>query len=253
MSHNKVLTAAHCNVEELNNDFDLRVGGEFVNDGAKFPIVNTYPHDNYTRGPGSTPVNDLMIVEFHNSVEKLGKWAPGRNSDPHFPPENASLKASGYGRLGMDKLLPGHLHSVEVPVVPNDNCILSYPFIKRDKNICAGNEMFDSCQGDSGGPLWTRSKSNSSQILLIGIVSFGYGCAAPKAPGVYVRVSGYYEWIERVINLPETDYVAPNNTIWKTILSVGAGILTGLILAAIVIYFLCPSRKEQKEKFPSGH
>ena len=43
--------------------------------------------------------------------------------------------------------------------------------------MCAGGVGGeDSCQGDSGGPLVTRGQPGEPWAL-VGVVSFGYGCA----------------------------------------------------------------------------
>lgn len=48
-------------------------------------------------------------------------------------------------------------------------------------------------QGDSGGPLALNGK-------LIGVISFGNGCARPFAPGVYASVANMYSWLQTNLN-----------------------------------------------------
>ena len=61
--------------------------------------------------------------------------------------------------------------------------------------ICAGYPQGgkDACNGDGGGPLIVQSKESA---VIYGIVSWGRGCAQPRAPGVYTRVTNYIDWIQ---------------------------------------------------------
>ena len=55
----------------------------------------------------------------------------------------------------------------------------------------------DSCTGDSGGPLVFRDYTDDPWYQ-VGVVSFGYGqTCGSEYPGVYTKVSGYLDWIEK--------------------------------------------------------
>ena len=51
-------------------------------------------------------------------------------------------------------------------------------------------------QGDSGGPLYDADNN-----VLVGVVSWGYGCALPQYPGVYAQVSARVSLNQSCISL----------------------------------------------------
>jgi len=75
--------------------------------------------------------------------------------------------------------------------------------------VCSGVPAggCDTCQGDSGGPLYqtttvTTGGVTSTVSVIIGVTSWGVGCARPGVPGVYARMSAYAEWLDGVVRAP---------------------------------------------------
>jgi secreted trypsin-like serine protease len=98
------------------------------------------------------------------------------------------------------------LRSVDLNVVSNDVCndafedTLGIRPIQPD-SLCAGQEEGgkDACQGDSGGPLVIYDVDTHAPHL-VGIVSWGIGCARPHYYGVYTRVAYYKDWLMSVLS-----------------------------------------------------
>lgn len=110
---------------------------------------------------------------------------------------------SGFGLTSERGNISAKLMMVDVPLIDSTTCNGAGVYNGEIKPgmMCAGKlqpdsegELVDSCQGDSGGPL--VSGVNTDNPRLIGVVSWGYGCARPNKPGVYTRVASYYDWIK---------------------------------------------------------
>ncbi|XP_013166107.1 PREDICTED: serine protease snake-like isoform X1 [Papilio xuthus] len=73
--------------------------------------------------------------------------------------------------------------------------------------ICAGHMPggIDACQGDSGGPLHIKLLMPINvhfewrMHYVVGVTSFGYGCALANTPSVFSKVSHFIDWIENIV------------------------------------------------------
>ena len=88
------------------------------------------------------------------------------------------------------------LREVNVEVISNSQCKKAYGASRITENmLCAnaagGQGGKGTCQGDSGGPLVSSGTgdgvSPGQNYDLVGVVSWGFGCADKDYPGVYAR------------------------------------------------------------------
>lgn len=94
---------------------------------------------------------------------------------------------------------------------PNSICRQAYGTgFDPDVEFCAGdfeNGGTDSCQGDSGGPI---TYPVNDTTYLVGVVSWGVGCALVGYPGVYARVTSALNWINSYRNADGTGTCTKN-------------------------------------------
>jgi len=184
---NWVLTAAHC-VEGgylkgvtigLHNQADT-VGVE------KFTVLEIIKNPGWDT---NTMDNDFALVKLSGD----SKFAPIALNTKEI--SNADFVTAGWGTTSEGGGVSKILMKVSVPFVSKEVCSAAYEGI-TDSMLCAGYKEGgkDSCQGDSGGPLIVGSGSN---MALAGVVSWGEGCARPNKYGVYSKVNGALDWINK--------------------------------------------------------
>uniref|UniRef100_A0A6I8NHV4 Peptidase S1 domain-containing protein n=2 Tax=Ornithorhynchus anatinus TaxID=9258 RepID=A0A6I8NHV4_ORNAN len=197
-----VLTAAHCffySQDVMNYHIQAGELKLYTEHPSKLiPVKRIIFQDNYL---GHT-VNggDIALVELDHPV-KLSHQI----RTIQLPASGLQLRVgtpcwvTGWGNVGESEPLhdPFPLKGVKVPIYNTNKCKRNYQRINAfilDDMICAGYDKGkkDSCKGDSGGPLVYRSQG---AWILIGVVSWGQGCARPHFPGIYVNVSHYVDWI----------------------------------------------------------
>lgn len=206
ISDRHVLTAAHCQPGFLASllvelgEYDISGPNEYMSTKEK-KVKRVVVHKDY-KAP--TFENDIAILELEDPIERQPHVVP-----ICMPPDNEQKFlgkmgiVTGWGRLEYGGGVPNILHQVSVPVIDNDSCQDMFKKSGHKKTIresflCAGYKegKKDSCEGDSGGPLMWQHEDG--RWLLMGTVSHGIKCAYPNLPGVYMRMTYYKPWIEKV-------------------------------------------------------
>ncbi|KAG8590836.1 hypothetical protein GDO81_006930 [Engystomops pustulosus] len=147
-----------------------------------------------------TKDSDIIMMHLESPVSYTDYIQPVclPESQDIFPPgKNCTI--AGWGLLGSQGPIPNILQEATVPLVSNEKCQQQLPRYNITNNmICAGYDEggVDTCQGDSGGPLVCHI---DNRWILVGVTSFGIGCAQPNSPGVYVRVTAFSDWIYNFI------------------------------------------------------
>jgi trypsin len=185
------LTAAHC--VDGQTPKNIVQSQAYVNPSSLNPPSDrALSWESVTVHPGwnaSTLENDIAIVR---TTEDMQVVSATINTLVGAPAEGSDLEVFGFGATSAGGLTSPVLLKGDVKEVTSTGGRCgSYGARYLPKTmLCAGTAHghVDSCQGDSGGPLMRGD-------TLVGVVSWGNGCALAGYPGVYTRVSTYSGWV----------------------------------------------------------
>jgi trypsin len=189
---NKVLTAAHCAkgltpsaVRVVAGRTDLRKAT-----GVTAQVTAIWVH------PGFVSPNqgeDVSLLTLDHQLDYATLALPGPQDSKLYAPGTPAT-VLGWGHTTPSGKPSPLLLSAVVPVISDVECAHYYESYRPSAMVCAGLTQggVDACQGDSGGPLVAGDK-------LIGVVSWGDGCARPDNPGVYTRVISYHDLVDQQI------------------------------------------------------
>ena len=217
ISNCHVVTAAHC-VED--RDFDI--SGVYQNahtpyngnSGNPFHfsgVQQTLVHDKYN---DYRNVNDIAILRLSHCVDTslYPPAIPASPTNSQHVTNGDMLELYGFGRFGENLGQSGdtkQLQRAELPYISNGKCQnyfgskIQYGMFSTGYPETGG---VDACQGDSGSGIMAPSTNQGDPDIIMGVVSWGVGCARKGFPGVYADLASYYDWIkEQVCDDPELD------------------------------------------------
>ncbi|XP_072325572.1 acrosin-like [Scyliorhinus torazame] len=200
-----LLSAAHCfpSTGGFNNKDQWKavMGLRDLSRPAKWTISRKIDalilHENYHEVQDDVAVLKVdKAINFGDYIRVACLPKPGK-----FHIEKWShCHVTGWGLMEQNGAPARILQEAGVKLIPLETCQQHnwYGGLVNDHMICAGfaGGGIDACQGDSGGPLSCQLKG-TDRFFVVGVVSWGKGCAERFKPGVYTSTNTYGEWIEK--------------------------------------------------------
>lgn len=178
----KVVTAAHCVVNQEPKTLRVVAGRDDKKStaGVSAKVARIWINPDFTDVESGA---DVAVLTLATRVD-YQTAAIATDQAIYRPGTPATIL--GWGRVKEGGPTSQVLLKATVPIVTDAACTQSYLRFSASSMVCAGYEEggIDACQGDSGGPLVIDG-------VLVGIASWGDGCARPNKYGVYTRVASY--------------------------------------------------------------
>ncbi|KAJ0182807.1 hypothetical protein K1T71_002176 [Dendrolimus kikuchii] len=194
LNNRSILTAAHCTIGDAANRWRTRVGSTFANSGGIVHTTNSIiNHPNYNT---RTLDNDVAVLRLSSTITFNNNARAGSIAGANYNlGDNQVVWAAGWGTTSEGGSSSEQLRHVQIWTVNQNTCAQRYATVGASitaNMLCSGWLDVggrDQCQGDSGGPLYHNN-------VVVGVCSWGQGCARAFFPGVNARVSRYTAWIQ---------------------------------------------------------
>ncbi|MFD7655431.1 S1 family peptidase [Actinosynnema sp. NPDC059797] len=189
----KVVTAAHCARSMTTRNSRVVVGREDKQgkQGRVVRLNEVWVHPDYVAADRGADVAVLTLRE-QVPYEPLPLAGPG---DAGLYAPGTGALVLGWGRTSEQGAVSRYLMGATVPVMSDEDCSAAYFQYDAWHMTCAGYPEggVDTCQGDSGGPMVAGGR-------LIGVTSWGEGCARRGKPGAYSRVMSFFDVLTEQVN-----------------------------------------------------
>ncbi|OXA48947.1 Trypsin-1 [Folsomia candida] len=201
INENFILGAAHCAGPPEWATFVLGEHVQNADDGMEVvaKVAEIIVHENFNQ---TTFTHDIALFRLTRPLTFSNPFIqPARIAKKSTKPSKKMVVA-GWGLTNQNNTeVSDILQKATVALRPDSVCKQAYEPTRvkyvSDVQICVGGEGKSSCKGDSGGPL--HIGRNTVDYTVVGIVSFGKGCASNQYPAVYTKISAYVDWIEENI------------------------------------------------------
>ena len=202
VSQDYVLTAAHCVIDETAGSLEVVVGvtnlSNVPSTAKRRNFTQIIIHPDYDVSFEGNLVADVALLLLDSPITDI---TPIPMATSPTTAAGTLVKAIGWGDTTDDEFTvdyPDVLRQVEMQTVSLSRLRSDFDSSLTLEHLGAFATGKDTCQGDSGGPLFTESP-----LSLVGITSFGEGCADQTA-GVYADVGFFSDYINSVIGVPST-------------------------------------------------
>lgn len=179
---NKVITAAHCMGSVTPTQMRVVVGRDDKETptGETLGVSGAWVSPDF-QGVGGRGLDVAVLSLATPSARPTLPLATA--ADTALYGSGVAARAYGWGATSEGGATARYLGAATVPIRDDAYCRAADQTFDPSLLTCAGFDQggVDTCQGDSGGPLVAGGK-------LVGITSFGDGCARAGKPGYYVRV-----------------------------------------------------------------